>query len=234
MYITDTCMIWGTTNTSTYNVGFGNTYSNSATSSGPWIYSQYTRFDYHNTNTNGIIPLVIGNLGRGSGAGFGSSTNDWVATENVLANSQNTQAFKVLNLVNAYPSTGASFPVVAFPTVNWGIGSRFTDTVALNATAAGGSTSIAGLTYGAVINNTVSTRYPSADLKTLTYAMLPVTWRHLYYYNAGGDASAQGGFYVFNGDYFPGDEFTYSGKIYKIIPTWTGYSQRVGIAIPKE
>ena len=35
-------------------------------------------------------------------------------------------------------------------------------------------------------------------------------------------------------DYFPGDEFTYSGKTYKILPTWSGYSQRVGIAIPKE
>jgi hypothetical protein len=234
MYITDTCMIWGTTNGTTYNVGFGPTYSSSAASSGPWIFSQYTRFDYHNTNANGVIPLMIGNLGRGIGGGFGWTTNDWAANENVLATSQNTQAFKVLNLINAYPNTGASFPVVTFPAVNWGIGSRFTDTAALNATAAGGGTSLIATTYGAVINNTVSTRYPSADLKTLTYAMLPVAWRHLNYYNAGGDASAQGGFFVFNGDYFPGDEFTDSGKTYKIIPTWTGYSQRVGIAIPKE
>ena len=139
-----------------------------------------------------------------------------------------------MNCVNAYPTTGSSFPIVVTPTVNWGIGSRYSDTAALNTKDNGAVTTITGVTYGAAIFNTVSTRYPSADLKTQTYGMLPLTWRHLYYYNAGGDASAQGNFYIFNGDYFPGDEYSYGGKTYKIIPTFIGYSQRVGIAIPKE
>lgn len=234
MYITDKCMIWATTNTATYNSGFGGTYSNSANYCGPWIYSQYTRFDYHNTNANGIIPLAFTNFTVANGQGFGGATNYWNATENVLASSQATQTLRVMNCVNAYPTTGASFPIVVTPTVNWGIGSRYSDTAALNATAAGAVGTANAATYGAVIFNTVSTRYPSADLKTQTFGMLPMTWRHLNYYNAGGDMSAQGNFYVFNGDYFPGDEYSYGGKTYKIIPTFIGYSQRVGIAIPKE
>lgn len=234
MYITDKCMIWATTNGSTYNNGFGGTYNSALAYSGPWIYSQYTRFDYHNTNANGIIPLLFTNFTAGNSVGFGGTTNYWNATENTQATVQTTQSFRVMNCVNAYPTTGSSFPIVVTPTVNWGIGSRYSDTAALNTKDNGAVTTITGVTYGAAIFNTVSTRYPSADLKTQTYGMLPLTWRHLYYYNAGGDASAQGNFYIFNGDYFPGDEYSYGGKTYKIIPTFIGYSQRVGIAIPKE
>ena len=142
-------------------------------------------------------------------------------------------AYRVFNLINSYPTTGASYPIVTQPMVNWGVGSRYTDYVALTTTT-NGSITLVNPTYGAVIFTTVSTRFPSADLKTQTYGMLPVSWRHLYYYNAGGDASAKGGWYCFNGDYYPSDEFSYSGKTYKILPTWTGYSNRVGIAIPKE
>lgn len=234
MYITDKCMIWGTTNGATYNVGFGNTYSSSASYSGPWIFSQYTRFDYHNTNSNGIVPLLFTNTTRATGAGFGQTTNDWGNTENTQATSQNTQAFRVLNLVSAYPQAGSSWPIIPTPTVNWGCAGRFSDNAALTNVVTGSATTLAAQTNGAPLSTTVSTRFPSADLKTLSYGMLPLTWRHMYYYNIGGDASAQGGHFVFNGDYFPGDEFTYSTKTYKIFPTWAGYSQRVGIAVPKE
>lgn len=234
MYITDKCMIWATTNGNTYNNGFGGTYNSTAAYTGPWIFSQYTRFDYHNTNANGIIPLMFTNITAGNGLGFGGTTNYWNNPENTQATAQTTQSFRVMNCVNAYPTTGSSFPIVVAPTVNWGIGSRYSDTAAMNTSAAGTAATITANTYGAAIFNTVSTRYPSADLKSQSYGMLPLTWRHLYYYNAGGDASAQGNFYIFNGDYFPGDEYTYGGKTYKIIPTYIGYSQRVGIAIPKE
>jgi len=234
IYISDTAMVWGATCGTTYNIGFGNTYSDSTKYIGPFIYSQYTRFDYHNTNANGITPLMFANLGRATGAGFGYTTNDWVAAENTQYNSNATIcAFRVFNLINAYPTTGASYPVVNQPMVNWGVGSRYSDYAGLTATI-NGSTTLANPTYGAAIFTTVSTRFPSADLKTQTYGMLPVSWRNLYYYNAGGDASAKGGWYCFNGDYFPSDDFSYGGKTYKILPTWSGYSQRVGIAIPKE
>lgn len=233
MYISDTCLIWSATCGTSYNIGFGNAYSDSTKYIGPFIYSQYNRFDWHNTNNNSVTPLMFTNPSRAIGAGFGYTTNDWNDRENTQFTTNGTVcAFRVFNLINAYPSTTPSFPLLAQPMVNWGIGSRYSDYIGLTATAV--PTTVSGITYGAPISTTVSTRYPSADLKTQTFGMLPVSWRNLYYYNAGGDASARGGWYVFNGDYFPGDEFSYGGKTYRILPTWTGYSQRVGIAIPKE
>lgn len=237
LYLSDTALVWcaSVTTGTTYNVGFGNTYSDSSKFIGPFIFSQYTRFDYTNTNANGITPLMFTNMSRGSGIGFGGSTNDWASIENTQYNTtSNAIAFRVFNLINSYPTTTASFPVVNQPYVNWGIGSRYSDYDALTAKATGSATVLTSTAYGPAIFTTTSTRFPSADLKTQTYGMLPVSWRHLYYYNAGGDASAKGGWYCFNGDYYPGDEFTTGGKTYKILPTWTGYSQRVGIAIPKE
>jgi len=235
MYISDTCMIWCATLAGTYNVGFGGTYNNSANYVGPFIYSQYNRFDYTNTNNNGILPLMFTNTNRGGGVGFGGAVTDWTTAENNQYNTtSNNIAFRVFNLINSYPTTGASYPIVLQPYVNWGVGSRYSDYAGLTATGAGSTTIATTAAYGPAIFTTVGTRYPSADLKSQTYGMLPVSWRNLYYYNAGGDASAKGGWYCFNGDYFPGDEFTYNGKTYKIIPTYVGYSQRVGIAIPKE
>lgn len=236
-YISDTALVWcaSTTNNTTYNVGFGNAYSDSSKFIGPFIFSQYTRFDYTNTNSNGITPLLFSNMSRGSGIGFGGATTDWTSVENTQYNtSSNAIAFRVFNLVNSYPTTGASFPVISQPYVNWGVGSRYSDYAGLTVSGAGSGSVVTTPAYGPVIFTTTSTRHPSADLKSQSFGMLPVSWRNLYYYNAGGDASAQGGWYVFNGDYFPGDEFTYGEKTYKILPTWTGYSQRVGIAIPKE
>ena len=234
MYISDTAMIWSATCGTTYNLGFGPTYNDATKYIGPYIFSQYNRFDYHNTNANNIIPLVYTNPNRANSVGFGYTTADWASPENVMATAQNTQAFKVLNLINAYPSTNPSFPVVNFPTVNWGIGSRHTDIAGLTASSAGSATTIGAQAYSPVLFTTVSTRYPSADLKAQSYGMLPVSWRHSYYYNAGGDMSAKGGWYLFNGDYFPGDEYTYDNRTYKILPPYVGYAQRIGIAIPKE
>ena len=235
MYISDTCMIWCATLGTSYNIGFGNTYNNSAAYVGPFIYSQYNRFDYTNTNNNNIVPLMFTNSNRGGGIGFGGTASDWTSIENSQYNTtSNAIAFRVFNLVNSYPTTGASFPVINQPYVNWGVGSRYTDYAGLTGSGTGSTTTVTTPAYGPVIFTTVSTRYPSADLKSQSFGMLPVSWRNLYYYNAGGDASAKGGWYVFNGDYFPGDEYTFNGKTYKLIPTYVGYSARVGIAIPKE
>jgi hypothetical protein len=51
----------------------------------------------------------------------------------------------------------------------------------------------------------------------------------------GGDISAQSGFYIFNGEYAPGDTFTYSGKTFILWPTNLGpVTSRLAIAVPKE
>jgi hypothetical protein len=64
--------------------------------------------------------------------------------------------------------------------------------------------------------------------------MLPLRWSNSYRGNLGGNASQRGGFYIFNGDYFPGDTFVHGGKTYIVLPTFRGYTDRVGIAVPKE
>jgi len=120
------------------------------------------------------------------------------------------------------------------PYVTWGIGTRYNEFTALTTVSAGSISTITTAAQGAAIFKTVHTRYPSSDLKTQTFGMLPISWRHSYYNNSGGDASTQGGWYLFNGDYYPGDEFSFNGKTYKILPTFSGYTDRVGIAIPKE
>ena len=50
----------------------------------------------------------------------------------------------------------------------------------------------------------------------------------------GGNISDIGDFYLFNGDYFPGDEFSYNNRTYVIFPVGLGYTTRLGLAIPKE
>ena len=235
MHISDNGMIWGTTNTSSYNLGFGNTYANSANFCGPWIFGQYQRHDYHGTDANGIIPLMYTSLHRATGQGFGVLT-DWQSSHNTMGTSPTytTGPFRVFNLINAHPQAGTSWPVVNFPAVAWGTGNRFDDIYSLVGTAQGTITSLTAATYGAVIFETVSTRYPSADLKTQGFAMIPICWRHTYYGCTGGNMTAKTGYYLFNGDYYPGDQFSYGGKTYVILPAYAGYANRVGIAVPME
>lgn len=235
MHISDNGMIWGTTNTASYNLGFGNTYNTPTTYSGPWIFGQYQRHDYHNTDANGIIPMMYTSLHRAVGQGFGI-LNDWQTSHNTMGTSPTytTGPFRVLNLINAHPQAGTSWPVVNFPAVSWGVGNRFDDVYALNNSAQGTVTSLTAVTFGAVIYETVSTRYPSADLKTQGFAMIPICWRHTFYGNTGGNMSAKAGYYLFNGDYYPGDQFSYNGKTYVVMPAFGGYSNRVGIAVPME
>jgi len=237
LQINDKGMIWSTTNGVSYNVGFGNGYNDPSKYSGPWIFSQYARNDYHNTDANSIVPLMFTNLGRGAGVGFGGNVSDWRESRNSMATNPDYTAnhpFRVFNLINAHPQAGTSWPAVNFPVVNWGLGSRFDEIWALNGTALGAGTNVNGSSYGAAIFETVNTRYPSADLKSQGFAMLPISWRHSYYGCTGGNMSDKSGYYLFNGDYYPGDQFTYGNKTYVIIPTYVGYSHRVGIAVPME
>lgn len=245
-YITNDCFVWCATHANSFNLGFGGSsdYSDALKFSGPFIFSQYKRFDYHNLSTNGVVPLMFTNF-RGATFGFGyrstANTYDWSVIDNVNATTKTIQSFRVFNLVNALPTIGNSWPLVNFPIVNWGTGNRFNDIAALNTELASAISSPNGASYGKVIFNDANVRFPSSDLKETGYAMLPLRWRNSVLGNyGGGDASAQGGFYIFNGEYFPGDEYVYDAgdsttpKTYMIWPHWRGFEQRVGLAIPKE
>lgn len=237
MHISDNGMIWATTNTASTNLGFGSTYNNPTNYSGPWIFGQYARDDYFNTDASTVFPMMYTNLNRVTGKGFGGDTTDWTGVHNSMATypgTTTTHPFKVVNLVSAHAQAGSSWPIVDFPMVNWGVGNRFDEYLGLTAASSINTNVETTLLYTAAIYTTVNTRYPSADLKAVGFAMMPITWRHSYYGNTGGNMSEKSGYYLFNGDYFPGDQFTYGGKTYVIIPPYSEYASRVGIAVPME
>lgn len=242
MYLTNDCLITASTHGTSSNLGFNATYNTGAAYSGPHIFSQYQRYDYHNTNANGVIPLMFTNLSRTTiGGGFGCGftqfgANDWdrVESVNYSTGQVNDTAFRVFNFIDAHPQVGTSWPLTAFPAVNWGSGSRNTEQVALTGKTVIDTATSTTAQYGRLIHTTSQTRYPSSDLRNVGYGMLPLRWTNSYRFNRGGNATTRGRFYIFNGDYFPGDTFTHENKIYMIWPTFVGYSARVGVAVPKE
>jgi hypothetical protein len=233
MYLTNDCLIIASTHGASSNLGFNATYSDGSKYSGPWIFSQYQRYDYHNTDANGVIPLMFVNISRTTkGGGFGVSS-DWERVDNVNGLSE-ACAFRVFNMIDAHPQVGTSWPLMSFPNVSWGSGNRTNEAVVLTGQSIAATNVLTTGSYGRLIHTTAQTRYPSTDLRTVGYGMLPLRWSNSYRFNRGGNATARGGFYIFNGEYFPGDTFTHGGKTYMIWPTWVGYSQRVGVAVPKE
>jgi hypothetical protein len=234
-YITDTCFLWALTLASSSPLGFGTTYTSGSNYCGPWYFGQYTRYDYFNTNANGVIPYLMTNDRSTNGVGFGV-TSDWDSPHNTLygahGNIQNPP-FMCYNMVSALPKVGTSWPLLTAQQVNWGVGPRYDEYYGLTASGTNNGTR-ASLASNPTLFTTVSTRFPSADLASTGFAMLPILWRESYYGNTGGNTSAQTGVYLFNGDYFPGDEFTYNGITYKIWPVYAGYSNRIGLAVPKQ
>lgn len=236
-YMTDKGIVWSSTCGTSYSNGWGTTYSDGTKQCGPFITSQYTRYDTTNNALSGVIPVITSqNRGGGQGLGFGLN-NDYTATQNVMQTEALTP-FLAVNLYNQLPAQTTSFPLISYPQVTWGVNGRYNDFAALNASANYGNpstdlTNSRGATYGVGVNTTASTRYPTANLANTGFAMLPISWRHTVYGCFGGSISDQLGFYVFNGDYAPGDEFIYNNQVYAVWPMWTGYTDRVGIAIPK-
>jgi hypothetical protein len=248
MYLTNDCLIVAHTGAASSNLGFNATYTNPVNYTGPYIFSQYTRYDYHNTNANGVIPLIFSNFSRTvfnsgtlAGMGFGAgapstptTVADWARLENVNATGNLDTAFRVFNFIDAHPQVGSSWPLTSFPPVAWGSGSRTSEITALTSKSTLDTGTLVSGQVPRLIHTTVGVRWPSSDLRTIGYAMLPLRWSNSYRGNLGGNASQRGGFYIFNGDYFPGDTFVHGGKTYIVLPTFRGYTDRVGIAVPKE
>jgi hypothetical protein len=231
-YITDKCFIWATTNTTSFNSGFGSTYADATKFSGPFIVSQYTRYDYHNTNSNGIIPVMYSSP-RGAGIGWGNNT-DLTGTYNVLYTSDSTiLPMRVYNIISAAPQAGSAWPKIYNPYVTPTVGGRGNETVAYNyGQAVGTISNVNATSYGSPLTTTTAARFVNATLTSNTFGLLPLGWQNTYYGNYGGNASDQGGFYMFNGDYAPGDTFIYNSTVYMIWPMYNGYSQRIGLAVP--
>jgi hypothetical protein len=234
-YITNECFIYNLSLQTSTPSGWNTSY-NTLTNAGPYIYSQYQNFDQFMRSENGIVPLMFTSHFRGGG--FGMFT-DWARIDNVLFTKPTTvttscPAFQILNGIDAYPQAVSTWPKLRSPFVSWGSGSRTNDQFALISASGGSATTSTTTRYGRVINTGAYHRYPSADRRSTGYAMLPLRWELSYYGLKGGNATAVGGMYIFNGEYVAGDLFNYNGKTYMIWPTNIGYTVRVGLAIPKE
>lgn len=236
-YMTDKAVIWSATVATSYSNGWGTTYSDSTKQVGPFLASQYTRYDITNNALSGVIPVLV-TQARGAGIGLGQGlVNDYTSAQNVMQTEALTP-FLAMNLYNQLPAQTSSFPLISNPQVTWGVNGRYSDYAALTSTLNYGNASTdinnsRGATYGQGLTITASARYPTADLTNTGFAMLPISWRHTTYGCFGGNMSDQSGFYIFNGDYAPGDEFIYNGTIYAVWPLWTGYTDRIGVAVPK-
>lgn len=235
-YLTDECFIWGTTHGTSYKSGWGVTYADGTIQNGPWITTQYTRFDYHNSNSNGIVPVIYTNPNRGTGTGWGLAA-DYNDALSVTYNGNLNNPFKAMNMVSAAPYVGTSWPILTHQNVNWGVGGRTNEVYSLTTSAVAGTYNTSASRAYAELRGALTTtsyyRWPSSTTQANGFAMLPLVWSCNFYGNSGGNMTSQGLFYIFNGDYFPGDEFTYNGVTYAIWPSFQGYTNRLGIAIPK-
>ncbi len=211
--------------------GTNSFYSNNANVAGS-VYSQYRRYDYWNTSTNNILPFVYMNPNNSYILPF--TTTGELGITNPNSSTATECTFQFFNYINTTPGTGTSFPVAYAIRGAIGVGTRYADTYALTSSA-GSSTNATDACYGAVLNtSTVQTRIPSSDLLTKGFSILPLTIRNMNVSMLGGNISDIGDFYLFNGDYFPGDEFSYNNRTFVIFPVGLGYTTRLGLAIPKE
>jgi len=234
MYITDKGMMWSTTNSTTYSNGWGATYNSAVAQSGPWMFGQYTRYDHFNTDDNGVIPVMF-TVPRGTGTGYGIQA-DYTSVRQPNFNTNNTTIpFKIYNIIEAEPQVGTTWSTTYFPNVAYTINGESSGVRGLNTRTAIDTTTPAGNNqWGRAITTTVAERYPSANLQNTGFSLSPIGWEHLWKGNHGGNMSDQTGFYIFNGDYQPGDTFGLNGKVWMVWPVFHGYADRIGIAVPKE
>jgi hypothetical protein len=231
-YVTNECIVLAYTMATSTNTGMTTTF-NSTNFAGPYIFGHYERWDYWNKPSNGIVPVMYTNIWRATSQGLNTEFLGVLNSEYSTKNNA-TGNFRIFNTINAAPSTNTSWPLQRFPIVNTGVGLRHNNIVALNGASNPGNAAATGTYYSALYNTGGFTRYISEDLKSTTFAMLPITWGNSYYQNMGGSFSARTQVYLYNGDYFPGDEFIFNDKTYMIWPLNNGYTNRLGLAIPKE
>jgi hypothetical protein len=244
MYITDTCMIWAINNNAAAPVGWPGSYSLATSLAGPFIMSQYTRDDYWNAdttdyNTPVFYPVALSNY-RGAGVGFGSSGIDIASASATTGNTPmyvtadaSACPLKVLNMIDTSPSTATTAPTVL-------TNQRVCLTIdglsqGHRALAAESNVTTAGTFSSRVLLNVANAGYkiPDATLTIPVYGHHDIGWEMSLYCAFGGSLSQQGGFYLFNGDYTPGDEYYVSGTTYSIWPLYGGSATRMGLSIPK-
>jgi hypothetical protein len=230
-YLTNNGMIWATTNSTTFNIGFGTTYTNRTAYNGPFIVAQYTRFDNHNNVFNQIRPVIYYNFGKPGGL----TVTDLTATQNTgFTTNDTTLPFRCINFLEAYnQSTG--FPIVFHPLVGITLGGKSNNhNVLSNTRVAGAVGTFNAPTHAGTFRTDISARRPTADAIASGFGLISMGWEELFRGNHGGNVSDRSKFYIFNAEYAPGDEFILDGTTWMIWPIFNGFVNRLGLAIPKE
>jgi hypothetical protein len=230
-YITNNCIIWATTNTTTFTTGFGTTYSNISNYSGPYIISQYTRFDNHNNSGNQVVPVIYVNPRRSP---IGASNSDVLGIANTGFTTNNTTLpFYVVNMVDAY-NQSSGYPVVFHQPVALTLGGRSSNMLTLNAQTSLTTTGANTVQSGASVITNLSARRPAANAIDSGFGLITLGWEELFRGNHGGNISEKSKVYLFNAEYIPGDEFVLDDVTWQIWPLFSGNGLRLGLAIPKE
>lgn len=246
-YITDKTFLLGFNGTTNSTIGWNSNYANASYTSSNIFVSQYTRLDHWNTVSNGVIPVVFTKprtLATYNCAGMFANTNDY----GVLWNPANSgvgfnfaQPLLQFNGYNTYPSTSLASPTKLYNQYcPHGVGLKNSEIqpIQTNIVPDTGATAISSTTgsYAPINLTTVSTGVPNSTLTARTFPLYPLTWMNsktgAY---GGGNISEQSGFYVFAGDYGPGDEFVLNSVTYSIWPAGAASTStsRLGIAVPK-
>lgn len=234
-HLTDKGIIWFTQGQFLNSLtGFPGTFSNIANNMGPYMCGQYTRYDLFNTVANNMIPVMATRITSSGNNVMGISGRHFNTYSNPNATSPEV-GFSVLTALNMSMTTNT---VAVARTINqgvhFGVGCRTSDAYAVALTAINNTTNSGVATYGKAITTTAYERFPLADNSGYGHAFLPIFWSLSSFMSAGGNVTDQTGIYIYNGDYYPGDEVTYNNKTYVIWPLWDGFSNRIGIAVPEE
>lgn len=238
-YLTDYSVMWAYNQDLTAGLGISTTTfgGTSAGWTGIRFASQYRRFDYWNTSANNIVPIAYGNSNRTTSMVF-TTTNDYNSVNNPTSATATESMFSVMHQVtDAQPSTNLTWTISNNQRVSWGLGTRFSDCLAMTSSSTTAGTTATGPNIGQVLwvdAGNINTRLPISNLQNRGYALLPFTWRNAKYGAMGGNISEIGDLYLFNGDYFPGDEFVYNNRTFVLLPTAQSWTTRLAIAVPKE
>ena len=250
-YITDKTFLIGFNGMTSTSLGWSTTVStNQAYISSNIFVSQYTRLDHWNTSSNSVVPVIwtkprpnTVSLSHTGGAGLFTSTADYNILHlpyNTAANATSIVPTLLLNSYNTAPSNTSSYLTKLYNQfVAYGAGLKSTGHQILQNSAVvadTGATATSGLSSCSVNFSGSGSGMPNSTLTSRTYHLHPITWANEYIgAYGGGNISEQSGFYIYNGDYQAGDEFTYNSVTYSIWPSAGALpsSSRLGIAVPK-
>jgi len=243
LFVTDTCLLWFCTGGGLItNNGFvaGSNATSTTYMKGIYLTTQYTRTDAWNTSSSLIPPWVWSGIDStlSPAASFMSTANKFQSTQNVgytaLKPTNHLHADRILN--NNPTTINTTQPYLSEQGVNVGAGhNRFDDTLGFTSTSGTQSTQSTTTTQcGAIFPSTAGSRFLSADLKTMSYALIPFTWACRYYNCTGGSITDRAGLYWFSGDYFPGDTLVYNSKTYILFNGCIDQNNRIALAVPRE